>query len=91
MLQNNLQDNLLTNLRSLIDSSKSRLSQTVNQEMTLLYWNIGKTVQTEILKFGKPEYGQQIIERLGETLQFEYGRGFGVFLPTSPYPRQVKT
>jgi hypothetical protein len=76
MLQKIEQDRLLTHLKSLIDASKNRLATTVNQEMTLLYWNIGKTIQTEILKFGKPEYGEQIIQKLGLTLQSEYGRGF---------------
>ncbi len=77
MLQKLEQDNLLATLRSLIDSSKNRLAISVNQEMTLLYWNIGKTIQTEILKFGRPEYGEKIIEKIGHTLQTEYGKGFG--------------
>lgn len=77
MLQDSHQENLLRHLRNLIDSSRNRLSKTVNQEMTLLYWNIGKMIQTEILKFERPEYGEQAIEKLGRTLQSEYGRGFG--------------
>jgi len=77
MLQNLEQDLLLTNLRSLIDTTRNRLATTVNQEMTLLYWNIGKTIQTEILKFERPEYGEQTIDKLGVSLQFDYGRGFG--------------
>jgi predicted nuclease of restriction endonuclease-like (RecB) superfamily len=77
MLQEVEQENLLANLRSLIDAGRSQLAHTVNQEMTLLYWNIGKTIQTEILKFEKPEYGEQVIEKIGSTLQSDYGRGFG--------------
>src|SRR5687768_9287999 len=76
MLQKIEQDRLLTHLTPLIDTSKNRLAITVNQEMTLLYWNIGKTIQTEILKFGKPEYGEQVIDKLGASLQTDYGRGF---------------
>lgn len=77
MLQKLEQHSLLSNLRSLIDKSRNRLAITVNQEMTLLYWTIGKTIQTEILKFERSEYGKQIINKLGATLQSEYGRGFG--------------
>jgi len=35
-----------------------------------------KTIQTEILKSAKPEYGEQITKKLGAALQSEYGRGF---------------
>ncbi len=77
MLQKLEHDGLLNNLRVLINTSKNRLSTTINQEMTLLYWNIGKSIQTEILKFERPEYGEQIIEKIGSALQLEYGRGFG--------------
>jgi len=77
MLQKLEQDKLLSNLRSLIDASKNRLATTVNQEMTLLYWNMGRTIQTEILKFERPEYGEQVIDKLGASLHSDYGRGFG--------------
>ena len=77
MLQKIEQDRLLTHLRSLINATKDRLATTVNQEMTLLYWNIGKTIQTEILKFERPEYGEQVIDKLGASLQTDYGHGFG--------------
>src|SRR3954468_1046985 len=71
------QNRLLTSLRTLIDTSKNRLATVINQEMTLLYWNIGKTIQTEILKFEKPGYGEQITQKVGHVLQLEYGKGFG--------------
>lgn len=77
MLEYYQEDKLLINLRSLIDTSKNRLAKTINQEMTLLYWAIGKTIQTEILGFERPEYGEQVIDKLGATLQSDYGRGFG--------------
>ncbi len=67
----------MKDVKSLIDYSKSKISQTINQELTLLYWNIGKTIQTEILKFEKPEYGEHVIHNLGAALQYEYGKGFG--------------
>jgi predicted nuclease of restriction endonuclease-like (RecB) superfamily len=77
MLQEFNQNDLLKTLRSLINSSRDRLASTVNQEMTLLYWNIGKTIQTEILNFERSEYGEQVIDNLGIALQSDYGRGFG--------------
>lgn len=77
MLQKLEQESLLTHLHSLINSSKNRLATSVNQEMTILYWNIGKTIQTEIFKSERPEYGEKVIDKLGAVLQSDYGRGFG--------------
>lgn len=76
MLSTYPQESLLQDLRSLIDSSRKKIAHAINQEITLLYWNIGKTIQTEILKYEKPEYGEQVIEKLGIALQHDYGKGF---------------
>lgn len=76
MLPLSKQEDLLKVLKSLIDNSKSKITQTINQELTLLYWQIGKTIQTEILHFEKPEYGEQITKKIGVALQSEYGQGF---------------
>ncbi len=67
---------LLTDIRGLIDKAKNRLAQSVNQEMTLLYWSIGKRIQEETLRFERAEYGERVIERLESSLSSEYGRGF---------------
>ena len=45
--------------------------------MTLLYWRIGKRIQTEILENERAEYGQEIVSTLSEKLTEEFGRGFG--------------
>lgn len=76
MLPIEKQDDLLKNLKILINNSKNKITQTINQELTLLYWQIGKTIQTEILHSEKPEYGEQITKKIGLALQGEYGQGF---------------
>ncbi|MCC8418147.1 MAG: DUF1016 N-terminal domain-containing protein [Rickettsia endosymbiont of Glossina mortisans submortisans] len=48
----------------------------VNSEMTMLYWNIGKRIQEEILKSTRAEYGQEVIKMLAKDLLSLYGRGF---------------
>lgn len=67
---------LLKDLRSLIDNAKSRVARTINQEMTLLYWHIGKRIKEEILNDERASYGDQIIQSLGRHLKVEYGSGF---------------
>ena len=52
---------LLTDIRSLIDEAKTRVAIKVNQEMTLLYWNIGKRIHENVLNSERAEYGEQVI------------------------------
>ena len=41
---------LLSEIRQLIDQSRLRVAQTVNAELTLLYWNIGQLLKREVLQ-----------------------------------------
>lgn len=50
MGQDILSKQLIADVRKLIDTAKMRLAVSVNQEMTLLYWQIGKRLKKDILK-----------------------------------------
>ena len=50
-------DGLFEEIRQLIDTAKQQAAIAVNAELTLLYWNIGKRIQTEVLKGQRGEYG----------------------------------
>lgn len=63
-------------LRDLIATSKQRLAATVNAELTLLYWRIGERLAIEVLGGERARYGAQLMDRLGERLAQEFGRGF---------------
>jgi predicted nuclease of restriction endonuclease-like (RecB) superfamily len=70
-------DNPLYNqIRELIDKARQRVATTVNAELTLLYWQIGKRIQYEVLKGERAEYGKQIIASLSKKLTLVYGKGF---------------
>ena len=70
-------DNLHTELRNLIASSRQRLSGAVNAELTRLYWSVGKRLRTEVLGGAdRAQYGDQLMNRVGEQLAQEFGRGF---------------
>lgn len=60
-----------------IDSSRLRIISSVNSEMVMLYWNIGKIIKTDILSGEKAEYGKSIINELSAELTTEYGKGYG--------------
>lgn len=73
-----LADTLLADLRQLITQSRERLSATVNAELTLLYWSVGDRLHREVLGGERATYGDKVMERLGEQLSAEFGRGFTV-------------
>lgn len=64
----------------------------VNQALVLTYWQIGKTIKTEVLDDSRAQYGAIVLKRLAERLTREYGNGFSYSSLTqmakfyTPYP-----
>lgn len=67
---------LLNSIIGLIDQTRHVVAKTVNQELTLLYWNIGKTINDDILKNDRADYGKKLIPTLSLALTDKYGVGF---------------
>ncbi len=67
---------LLSEIKSLIEKSRQYVAVAVNAEITLLYWNIGSRINSEILKNKRAEYGKQIVSALSKQLTEEYGSGW---------------
>jgi len=64
-------------LRTLIANSRQRLAGAVNAELTRLYWSVGQRLRTEVLGGAdRAKYGDQLIDRVGDQLAQEFGRGF---------------
>lgn len=42
--------NLFEHIKNLIEQTKQNVAVAVNSSMTLMYWNIGKTINDEILQ-----------------------------------------
>ena len=70
------EDVLFNNVAGLIEQSKERIIVSVNSELVLLYWNIGKLINQNILENKRANYGEQIIENLSHQLSLEYGSGW---------------
>jgi len=51
---------LFSEIRQLIDAAKQRAAVAINSEITLLYWQVGEHIQTEILQGQRAEYGKQV-------------------------------
>ena len=69
-------DLLFQEIRQLIDTAKQRAAVAINAEITLLYWQVGKRIQTEVLQGQRAEYGKQIIVSLSQQLTQTYGKGW---------------
>lgn len=69
-------DDLLEDVRTLIDASRASVARAVNTHIVHLYWHIGTRIRHDILKEERAEYGERIIENLAVDLTQSYGAGF---------------
>ena len=68
---------LFGEIKSLIEQGRQQVAVAVNSAMSMLYWNIGKRINEEILQNKRAEYGKEIVVSLARQLEIEYGKGWG--------------
>ena len=61
---------------NLISSRKKTVASAMNSAMVLLYWDIGQTINQDVLNNAKADYGQGVVEEVSKELSLEYGKGF---------------
>lgn len=69
---------LLYEVKSLIDQSRRRVAVSVNAELTLLYWQVGRAINQNLLANKRADYGKQVVATLAEQLTQTIGKGWGV-------------
>ena len=69
-------NNLFSEIKQLIEEAKQNVAIVVNATTTILYWNIGERINTEILGNKRAEYGKEVIKSLSRNLTEEYGKGW---------------
>ena len=69
-------ENLFGEIKTLISSAKQRAAVAVNAELTLLYWQVGQCINTEILKGERADYGKQVVANLSKQLTGVFGKGW---------------
>jgi len=67
---------LLNQLCQLIEKTQRQWVQQANSTLTLLFWQIGKQVNENILQNHRADYGKQIVVTLSRQLADKYGRNF---------------
>jgi hypothetical protein len=78
---------LLDELRGLIQGTRERVARTVNSELVMLYWTIGRRIRQQVLGAERAKYGDEIVSTLSRQLSAEFGRSIepkGSFLPALP-------
>ena len=66
---------LFGEIKSLITSARQRAAVAVNAELTLLYWQVGERINTEVLKGERADYGKQVVANLSKQLTAAVGKG----------------
>ena len=69
-------DELLTDIRTVIERARQQAITAVNASQTCMYWRIGQRIHIELLGGERAAYGAQIVATLSRQLVQEYGRGF---------------
>jgi predicted nuclease of restriction endonuclease-like (RecB) superfamily len=67
---------LITEVKDLIAESRQQVAVAVNAAMSMLYWQIGRRINEEVLNNKRAEYGKEIVHTLSAQLSDEYGAAF---------------
>jgi predicted nuclease of restriction endonuclease-like (RecB) superfamily len=68
---------LLDDLKALIDQARQQVAVAVNVGLTLLYWQVGQRIRTDLLQEeDRAAYGERIVATLSRQLTQSYGKGF---------------
>jgi hypothetical protein len=70
------EDTLYKELSYLIEKSKQKVVSQVKSTVNILFWQVGKKINDEILHNRRAEYGAQIVANLAARLTAQYGRSF---------------
>jgi predicted nuclease of restriction endonuclease-like (RecB) superfamily len=69
-------DQLLHDIRGLIEDARSKVAVVVNVGLTMLHWQIGRRVRQELLNEERAEYGARIVATASRQLHQEFGNRF---------------
>lgn len=64
---------LFLEISGMIVAAKERVAVAVNAELTMLYWNVGRRINKEILGEQRADYGKRVVAELSANLMAEHG------------------
>ena len=73
------ENNLYGDVCRIIEGSRQRLATSVNAEICVMHWQIGKRIKEEILGNKRAEYGKQVLAALSIKLMQQFGKGWSIY------------
>ncbi|MFA4923094.1 MAG: DUF1016 N-terminal domain-containing protein, partial [Ignavibacteriaceae bacterium] len=67
---------IIDDIKRIIENARQRAAVYLNAETTLLYWQIGRYLNNEIINANKVQYGAKILATVSQQLALQYGKGF---------------
>ena len=67
---------LFSNVAQIIEKRKFNVISAANSQIVLMFWEIGKYINTAILGMERAEYGKKIVSTLSTQLQQKYGNEY---------------
>ncbi len=74
-IQQNSQQ-ITTGILQLIEQARKQVAVFVNKETSLLYWEIGRYINQEILLHNRAQYGTAIVATVSQQLTLQLGKGY---------------
>ena len=69
---------LFKRVAEIIETRKHRAAVFANVEITLMYWEVGRYINSVVLDDDRAEYGKRIVVTLSRQLEVKYGGSFEV-------------
>jgi len=67
---------LFSNVSQIIEQRKFNIASTANNQIVLMFWEIGKYINSTILGMERAEYGKRIVSTLSTQLAQKYGNEY---------------
>jgi predicted nuclease of restriction endonuclease-like (RecB) superfamily len=69
-------EDILGRISEMISQARERVAAAINEQMVILYWDIGKVIKEDIIKNERADYGKQIVQSLSTQLTSKFGKGY---------------
>ena len=70
--------NLYNDIAEIIETGRREIYVQANRGTVMIFWQIGKRINDEILENKRADYGKQIVSQLATQLTEKYGRSFAL-------------
>ena len=67
---------LFSNVVQIIEKRKLNVISVANNQIVLMFWEIGKYINSAILGMERAEYGKKIVSTVSTQLQQKYGKEY---------------